>query len=270
MNALGEVGVVLAASFSQVGTHSLRLVIGDVTPGDYDNSNNEHSFDVEVVQPALQAASYCMDYYRNEYEYEAVADNPYWISTYRQRSAYEYLNETLVIPVEMQSPVGRIAMQMWVDEVERDNFEALNTPLFVYYEDGCYRYSSGSTFVGNNAYVYIQTSRDCSGFEQSYVQFQKYADTYVYFSSYYDKVWGTGSQDSFSGGVGTFLNATSSVETRFLVESGEGAFGGEGGINSLFVSPFHNEWDFFDLDTHYTGFERGVYVFGSHCDITTP
>ena len=270
VNALGEVTVVLAATFSQVGTHSLKLVIGDVTPGDYDNSNNEHSFNIEVVQPALQAASYCMDYYRNEYEYEAVADNPYWISTYRQRSAYEYLTESLVIPVELQSPVGRIAMQISVDEVEHDNLEALNTPLFVYYEDGCYRYSSGSTFVGNNAYVYVQTYRDCSGFEQSYVQFQNYADTYVYFSSYYDKVWGTGSQDSFSGGVGTFLNATSSVETRFLVESGEGAFGGQGGINSLFVSPFNNVWDFFDLDTHYTGFERGVYVYGSNCDITTP
>jgi hypothetical protein len=270
VNALGEVTVVLAASFSQAGTHSLKLVVGNVTPGEYDSSNNEHSINIEVVQPALQAASYCLNYYRNEYEYESVADNPYWISTYHQRSAYEYLNERLVIPVEMQSPVGRIAMQITVDGVEYDNLEALNMPLFVYYEDGCYRYSSGSTFVGNNAYVYIQTSRDCFGFEQTYVEFQKYADTYVYFSSYYDKVWGTLSESSYNYGSGTFLNATSSVETRFLVESGEGAFGGQGAINQLFVYPYSYEWDYFDFETHYTGFERGVTVSGSNCDITTP
>jgi hypothetical protein len=270
VNALGEVTLVLAASFSQAGTHSLKLVIGNVTPGDYDSSNNEHSFNIEVVQPALQAASYCLSYSRSEGDYESVVDNPFWISVYRQRYANENLTESLNIPVEMRSPVGRISMQISADGVGYDSLEAFDTPLFVYYEDTCYRYSSGSAYLGNNAYVYIQTYKDCFGLEQTYAYFQKYSDSYVYFSSYYDKVWGTLSESSFSGGSGTFLNAASSVETRFLVESGEGAFGGQGVINQLFVSPFDSVWDYFDFDTHYTGFSRGVYVFGSNCDITTP
>ena len=267
---LGEVAVVFSARFSDAGGHALKVVIGDVVPGDYDSSNNEHSFNMDVVVPSLQPVSYCLNYSRYDNDYESIVENPFWISTYRQQNSYETMTKSLTIPVALQSPVSRVTVQISADGIERDNLEALDIPLFVYYDDGCYSYSSGSAFLGNNVYVYLQTSKDCFGSEYTFADLQKYADTYVYFSSFHDKVWGTTSEDSGSGASGTFLNPVNSITTRFIVEAGEGAFGGGGGLNLFSTFPSNSEWDYFDGDYHYFGFSRFLQVFGGNCDVTTP
>jgi len=267
---LGEIAVVFSARFSDAGGHPLKVVIGDVVPGDYDSSNNEHSFNIDVVVPSLQPVSYCLNYSRYDSDYESIVENPFWISTYRQQYSSETTTKSLTIPVAVQSPIGRVAVQISVDGIERDNLESFDIPLFVYYEDGCYSYSSGSAFLGNNVYVYLQTSRDCFGSEYTFADLQRFADTYVYFSSFHDKVWGTTSEDSGSGGSGTFLNPVNSITTRFVVETGEGAFGGGGSLSLFSTFPSNGEWDYFDGDTHYWGFSRFLQVYGSNCDVTMP
>lgn len=118
--------------------------------------------------------------------------------------------------------------------------------------------------------MFIQTYKDCFGTEYTTAELQRYADSYVFFSSYHDKIWGTTDESSGSGGSGTFLNAVSSITTRFVVETSEGAFGGGGSLNSLSTYSFNDQWDFFDADTHYSGFNRYLQVYGSNCDVTTP
>jgi len=270
VSPLGEVTVVFATSFSATGAHALKVVIGNVVPGDYDSSNNEHSFGIDVVVPSLQPVTYCLNYSRSESDYESVVENPFWISTYRQRNNYETTTKGFSVPVGVQSPISRVAIQISADGVAHDNLEVHDLPLFVSYEDGCTTYAYNSTFLGNNTYVYIQTYQDCFGTEYTTADWQRYADSYVFFSSYHDKVWGTTDESSGSGGSGTFLNAVSSITTRFVVETSEGAFGGGGSLNSLSTYSFNDQWDFFDVDTHYSGFNRYLQVYGSNCDVTTP
>lgn len=270
VSPLGEVTVVLATRFSATGAHALKVVIGDVVPGDYDSSNNEHSFGIDVVVPSLQPVTYCLNYTRYENDYESIVENPFWISTYRQRNSYETTTKGFSIPVAVQSPISRVAVQISVDGVEHDNLEAHDIPLFVSYEDACSRYAYNSAFLGNNTYVYIQTYKECFGTEYTVADLQRYADSYVFFSSFHDQVWGTTDESSGSGGSGTFLNALNSITTRFVVETNEGAFGGGGSLNSLSTSSFNDQWDYFDGETHYSGFNRYLQVFGSNCDITTP
>ena len=269
VSPLGEVTVVFSARFSDAGGHTLKVVIEDVVPGDYDSSNNEQSFHIDVVVPSLQPVSYCLNYSRFDNDYESIVENPFWISTYHQQNRSESMTKNLSIPVGIQS-IGRVGVQISADGIEHDNLEALDFPLFVYYEDACSRYASGSAFLGNNIYVYVQTYKDCFGTGYTFAEMQRYADSFVFFSSFHDKVWGTTDESSGSGGSGTFLNPVNSITTRFVFETSEGAFGGGGSLHLFSTFPSNSEWDYFDGDTHYSGFSRFLQVFGGNCDITTP
>ncbi|UCD37564.1 MAG: T9SS type A sorting domain-containing protein [Fidelibacterota bacterium] len=57
-------------SLADIGTHELRIVISDADPAEYDDTNNEASFTVEVIQH-LQTSTYSIQYtnYTNYYYY---------------------------------------------------------------------------------------------------------------------------------------------------------------------------------------------------------
>jgi hypothetical protein len=159
----------------------------------------------------------------------------------------------------------------------RDDLGALNIPLFVSYSDSCYTYQSGSQYLADETYFYIQTYQDCYGNQNSYASFSRYAYNEIYFSSYYDKYWQTTSTSSYSNGAGTFLNAVNAVQTRFIVGGDAGAFGGNGTVGSLYTNPFDYPFDYYEYDyndglydEHVTGSNRGKSVYGNNCDITTP
>jgi len=99
----------------------------------------------------------------------------------------------------------------------------------------------------------------------------------VYFSSFYDKIYGGGYTSSYSYSYGTPLNAISSLASRFIVEGDAGAFGGDGNFGLLYSYPFDYSWDYFEYDysdglydEHNVGSVRGKSVYGSTCDTTTP
>jgi len=184
---LGSVGVTFSTSFSSEGLHQLTVAVREVVPGDYDLSNNQQSFSIQVVKPTLEPVFY-YDYYSHyDYDYQQVVENPYWINTYRDQYTNEYTYQTLVIPVALQS-VGRVTLKLAADGVLQDDLEALNISLYPYYSDGCYTSQYGSAYLGDSTYFYIQTYQDCYGNQSSYAQFNKYSYSDVYFSSNYYKL----------------------------------------------------------------------------------
>jgi len=277
MAPLGSVGIVFSTIFQTKGTHQLKIVVGDVSPGDYDLSNNEQTFNIEVVQPPLVPVFYCASYNHYEQDYQYVIENPYWISTYHDQYTNEYTSQSLYIPASFNSPLANVTLKIYGDGVLQDDLGAPNIPLFVYYSDSCYTYQSGSQYLGDETYFYIQTYQDCYGNQNSYASFSKYAYNEVIFSSYYDKYWQTTSTSSYSNGYGTFLNAVNAVQTRFVVTGDAGAFGGNGTVGSLYTYPFDYLFDYYEYDytdglydEHVTGSNRGKSVYGNNCDITTP
>jgi hypothetical protein len=271
---LGSASVVFSAVFQVVGTHQLKVVLGDVTPGDFDPSNNEKAFAIEVIQPPLEPVFSCLSYSYDGNDYKSVVETPYWISTYHQQYTNEYTSQTLYIPVALQSTMlGRVTLRIAADGVEKNTLEALNIPFNNYYNDGCYSYFSASQYFGDSTVLYVDSYQDCYGYQQTYASFTRSVSSAVYFSSYYDKYWGTTSTDLTTYGSGTFLNALNSLETRFVVEGDAGAFGGDLAIPSLSTFPYGYEWDYFDSfnpDYHYSGFYHDLSTSGNNCGVTTP
>ncbi len=274
---LASVGVTFATVFQTAGAHQLKIVVGDVTPGDYDLSNNEQSFSIEVVQPPLVPVFYCASYAHYDYDYQNVVENPFWISTYHDQYTNEYTSETLYVPASFNSPLANVRLKISADGTQRDNFEVFNVPLNIDYSDGCSTNASGYQNLADGTDFYIQTYQDCYGNQNSYASFSKAYYNEIFFSSYYDKYWQTGSTNSFASGFGTALNATTSVATRFIVQGDAGAFGGNGTLGSLYTYPFDDEFDYYEFDytdglfdEHVTGFNRGKSVYGSNCDLTSP
>jgi len=274
---LASVGVMFATIFQTAGAHQLKIVVGDVTPGDYDLSNNEQGFSIEVVQPPLVPVFYCASYGYYDQDYQYVVENPFWISTYHDQYTNEYTSETLYVPASFNSPLANVMLKISADGTERDNFEVFNVPINIDYSDGCFTNASGYRNLADGTDFYIQTYQDCYGNQSSWAWFIKAYYNEIFFSSYYDKVWQTGSTNSIAYGYGTALNTTTSVATRFIVQGDAGAFGGNGTIGSLSTSPFDDEFDYLEYDPndglddeHVTGFYRSNYVYGNNCDITSP
>lgn len=274
---LGTVGVTFATIFQTVGPHQLKVVIADVGPGDYDLSNNEQSFSIQVIEPPLAPVSYCTSYYQYSEDAQSVVENPFWIYTYSSQYTNEYASETLYIPASFRTAIGRVTLQLTVDSLASGNYEALAIPINLYYDDGCYTYQSGFQTLGNGVYFYVDTYSDCYGNQISYATFTKYYYANVYFSSTYDKVWQTTSQSSYSYQDGTPLAAMSTIEARFIVEGDAGAFGGNGYWGPLYTYPFDYSFDYYQYDyntglydEHVTGSTRGRNTFGGICDVTIP
>jgi hypothetical protein len=270
VEALGSAGITFAAVFTTAGQHQLKIVVSEATVGDYDVSNNEQGFVIDVVQPLIEPVFTCVNFSRFEQDYRSVAENQYWIQTFQQQYTNEYMSQTLTIPQGLQSPIAGVFLQISADGVQKNNFEVHDIPLFPSYFDGCTSYSTGSEYLGDNVYVYFQTSQDCFGNTGTSATFTKFAEKVNYFSSFYDKVWGTLSENPVVYESGTFMNPANSLQTYFVVQGSEGTFGGGAAITLLTREAWDDNWDYMDFETRYTGHDRGQRIYGGTCDFTSP
>jgi len=274
---LGDLGVAFAARFTSPGVHHLKIAVRDVNPGDFDSSNNEVALDMNIVVPPLISVYYNASYNYYDQDYQVLEENPYWLYSSSQQYTNEYFYETLYIPAALQFPLSRVTLSITIDGINRKNVDISNIAADSGYSDGCYANYYVSRDLGDDVFLYVQSYQDCYGGQQAYASFSRYEYTQIYYSTNFDKIWGTGSEfsGSYVSGSGVYWNAQSSFATRFVVESGA-AFGGNGLIN---VSPYtYNEpFDYYNYDyqdglydDHVAGHSAGTSTYGSVYDLTTP
>jgi len=274
---LGDFGVAFAARFTSPGIHHLKIAVRDVNPGDFDSSNNEAAFDMNIVVPPLVAVYYNIYYNYYDQDYQVLEESPYWLNSYSQQYTNEYLYQTLYIPATLQFPLNRVTLSVATDGVNRKNVDISNIAADSSYFDGCTTSYYASRDVGDDVFLYVQSYQDCYGGQQSYASFSRYEYTQIYYSTNFDKVWGTGSgySGSYMSGSGIVWNVQSSIATRFVVEAGA-AFGGNGLINVYpytYNYPFdYYYYDYQDglYDDHVTGHSAGTSTYGNLYDLTTP
>jgi hypothetical protein len=274
---LGDLGGSFAAKFTSPGVHHLKIAVRDVNPGDFDPSNNEVAFDINIVVPPLVAVYYNAYYNYYDQDYQVLEESPYWLNSSSQQYTNEYFYETLYIPASLQFPLSRVTLSVTVDGINRKNVDISNIAADSSYYDGCTTSFYDSRDLGDDVFLYVQTYQDCYGGQQTYASFSRSEYTQIYYSTNFDKVWGTGSESSgsYSYGSGIYWNAQSSIATRFVVESGA-AFGGNGLIN-LYSYPYNDTFDYYNYDyqdglydDHVTGHSAGSSSYGSVYDLTTP
>jgi len=264
VNPLGVVDVVFATKFDQTGTYTLTAVAGDVVPGDYDNSNNAKSITIQVVDN-VQSVPFYLYYHNTTQEYASIWNDGYSYGSHFWKGQTEYLYETLYLPGNaLTFPVDKVSIQFSADNVPKGSAEVTNVPASYSYDDGCNSYAYGDAYAGDNTWVYLQNYSDCYwGYSNAYAQVNKYAEDYVY-SYWYVNYWGTYSY-AVAPQTGTFLNATSRVDTRFVVEDDGQAYGGDAGVD-LWTSP----WDYTWSDWYGSGYNRGVQYYGASSGMTQP
>lgn len=273
IDPLGQAGVVFTTIFSVVGTHTLTIRMDDVSPGDYDLSNNERTIAIEVSIPPLQSVPFSAYYSRDVYDYLYAYENPYEIYSYDEQGASDYLQVYYsLVPLKYVFPIDSIALDIVVDGELRESLVAHDIDGYGY-DSGCYYYQSGYGELGPGIWFYTYNYRDsCYGYtyEYSYAYFYRSAYRYQYHSVSHDKVWG---QDNwnYTGSYGndvTLLDANDSIETTFVIQDDGGAFGGKATIPSLSSGEYFDEWDYFYYDTHYWGHYYDTHVYGSNWGMT--
>ena len=251
--------VVFTTTFNTVGTHNLKILIGNETPGDYDTSNNSKEFSIEVTQqPAVYYAYY--SHYTNEFSEEY--NWPWWQSGINYHNVNdENLTEYLYIPGSLSFPLTDVTIKISADGTLKENFDLPNVQAD-YQNPPPYYYAQAFRHLADGVDFYVQTY-NYPGYQQSYAQFSKYAADDVYYSIYHHIYWGDG-VNAYTNKFGTYLNAATSVDTRFVIQSGLAGWGG-----SVSIPVYSNSWDYpFDYEDPSTGyydrgFNRGSNTYGS-------
>ena len=266
LTAHGTAGVVFSAALTDLGTHHLKIVIGNEVPGDFDLSNNEMAFAVDVTQPpAFYSASYShyQDEFSEEYNWPF-----YQAGTNYHNYNEEYFSEYLNVPVAINFPLNDVTVQFFADSALRDNFDLPNLAAD-YSNPAPYYYAQVYRHLADGVDLYIYTY-NYPGFQASYGQLSKNAVNDVYYSAYHNVYWGDG-QSSGVNQYGTFLNAVNSMGARFTLQSGLATFGGTITI-PLNTYSWNNPFDYEDASSGAfdRGFDRGSSTSGYNSGYVTP
>jgi hypothetical protein len=268
VDPLGSVRVAFTTVFSSLGIHDLTIAVGDVKPGDYDPSNDQATFSVRIILPP-EPAEYTASYSRSTLTYERSEDSPYTLRYSRETRKEEVFSETLRIPMALTFPIFGAAMDLSADGVLKQSLFAFDIPSTSVEEDECLRCVTGFALLADHVELYISSYQlKCGGQDYTEARLVKSSYDMNYYSLWYMKRWGWKSQMWRWGSYGSFLNAASSVETRFIIADDGHAFGGDA---SFPVAPDedYTTWDYWVDVTHYWGWERLLTWTGSGSGSTT-
>lgn len=267
--AASQVGVVFATRFQTAGIHQLKIRVQNVNPGDFDYSNNEVSFEIEAVQPALTPMYY--DAYYNHYRREGHRE---WDDDYSAGTEdYTYVDESFTQYMYVDSalgfPLDTFSISLLADGTEK--IAAVLDDVGGYLNDyGCFKATTASFSLGGNAWAYVESDEDvCSDTQSTYIQVSNYASTQMYFSTGYDEYWGP-FQNSYNYSYGTFLDAANSIQSRLITQGAYGTFGGNAEIPSLTTSTFEYPYDYVWEGGFSRGYDRYTSTTGYSSGTTTP
>jgi hypothetical protein len=275
--AHASMAVVFSTVFQTAGTHALKVVVTNVSPGDYDLSNNEGAASVDIVVPPLESVYYYLNYSWSQFDYHSQSSNPYSISVYDNAGKEESLDQTLSIPVGLEFPINSIRIQVRSDGSTNPvvDLALANIAATYSYDYGCARYDYGFVDAGNGFYVEISSySGACAGTGYTNARVSHYAADYVTFSAYHDLIYGTDSEATYVTKSGSFIESSQQIDTTFIVSDEAGSFGGNSST-LLYAYPYDNSWDYsYDYGNgyfeHYEGHDRRTQVYGGSSGVTTP
>ncbi|HEY5914048.1 MAG TPA: hypothetical protein VJA21_25960, partial [Verrucomicrobiae bacterium] len=236
--------VVFSLSLSQMGTHELRVVISEVTPGDYDPSNNQMTFHLEVTQPSTY---YYAEYHRAQQEYAyAYGYDQWWYYTNLFNGSQESLYASASTAIAWTYPLNSVTVQLWADGAEKFSLVLPDVAPDYVYRDGGYTQQSLARELSPGFNLYITSSLWSGGYQYSYATLQKFAGDYVYYSAYHDLYWGYVSEYGDTVKLGDFVNALNSLDIRLAIQSAGLTYGG-----TFNVPLYSYSWDYPPFDYRY-------------------
>lgn len=263
--------VVFSIRFREPGRYDFTVQVNRVDPGDYDLSNNERKFFIDVLEQPLRTVSYSASYnqsssvYSNRYEYAWGGGSTLQISKYS--SVSEYLSMPGVV---LNFPLWRVGATYVADGTVRESYEQLDVPATWWEYQPTYSRRGTWQVLGDNVFFRAETFEEYGFGGWSSAGLDKYAADIVYFSEQHSQDWGSG---SWSGQTkyGTFLDAQNSVGIQLILQGSFGKLGGWAWISPLSIMPYNNEWDWSTPEGWFErGFSRGVDTWGSSWGETQP
>jgi len=234
--------VITSLGLADVGTHSLTVVISDAEPAEYDDTNNTHSFSVEVVESVInQPSSFSLNYDNfSNYYYHYSGTNgcyqPYQTST--KHGNYDNLN--LSADSYGEIPEGVIDEIWWQVETEAgirlEKSEMAVTPVNI-----------SETLISYHIYDPDQNAIvDINAYPlDGHVQYTYHQQTGHYYS--YNWWWGNWYYYYYTD-PGDYVNAKDFITLRLLILDENLRIGGE--ATTLLSSTYVNEYD---SDSGYSG-----------------
>ncbi len=272
----GSADVVFSRVFGQSGPHTLKVVVSDVSPGDYDASNNiSATANIEIGQRPISPVSYYAGYNRRTFETQSESQNPYYSFLYRESGKTESLYASFFLTPFLKFPFQDVTIQLSADGVVKENYQLGPIDADYVYSDGG-NYYEGTAFrqLGNVStnYLYLRAYSYGGGCSDAVTAdiYRSAADT-VYHSEFHDYYWGTSIVDDHVNQSGTFLDAASSLEIGFVLRHDAGVFGGTTGPIPVYGYPFNYEWNYEYPDWGFDrGYNRGEEFFGYGYGELTP
>ena len=272
IDPLGDAAVVFAVSFNEAGTYSLTISATEVNPGDYDMGNNALTFEVEVVNPQeVDPASYYLSYYWNQRDYFYQWSDYYSSGTYSETGKWENFYDQIYLTNsggQLNFPVDEVSLDIYSDGILSHSFVMYDLPITSTYNSGCYSQQYSYVQVAQNSWLYVINYDSC-GYKQSYAYYSHYSSDYVYHSINHNHYYGTTYENSGVYQHGYFLDAKSTLDTRFTVVDDGLSFGGDHGI-TLTEYPYDYTWNNSWNGGWSYGYDRGTYVNGYGYGTTQP
>jgi hypothetical protein len=228
-----EKGIVFLPSLSEPGTYTLTLRISGADPAEYDTSNNEKTFTIEVVdttKPIQYHSSYW--YQEGETHYQYRSDNGYFNEDHWEGKQESFsLNGSTTAPLD---PAGTFEVVFHNENGEQDKVNiTLNK-----YDDKDSNSDSQSVYTGSdsetNTFVSVYPSDWGATFYLS-----RYSGDYIY-SKNWSNLYSSGSQEGHTI-YGKFINAKEKVGATIDLPGKDGVH--HGGKLEYGLTSYQTEWN---------------------------
>ena len=269
--------VVFSVSFDEPGIYTLDVSALNVSPADYDLSNNTDSFQVEVVNARTIDSYFYSNYYWRDQDHESNTTD-WWGSS---RSTNVGQHENLYAAVWTDQTASEFPFTFDVNiSVDGNSVISrsydIESPTRSYGYNGCYQVDYYQEQISDHEWIYVQSyNYDCNNYEyqQTYGYYSKYATDYVAFSERLSSVYGDYRND-YSQVQGAFLQ-DGSIEPGSVfsfdmtLSGGDGTSLGSTWDMSVCDNSYHNEWDYTYGSRHYWGHSHVNAVYGYRYEYPT-
>jgi len=235
----GTQPVAFALKFSQPGTYTLRALISNVQPGEYDAKNNEKDFTIQVIQPD-KTVQYSSSYYSSDYNYDENS-NDYNYGNYHisEIGSYDQFDLSAQTPDHF-TPSGTFTLNL--HDSSGASFNEQFTNVQFYDEGNGYKYYEAYDAT-TGGFLWITQSQYGTN-----LQYRQYGGQYTYSDNYYEWYGNT------SMSYGTLFQAHGQLAAHFEFPSSSDVIYGGNYSMDLNNLPDVNESVSYQYDGYYDNY----------------